>query len=96
FLLPSKGFEYTFNINAAAGKQLVSAKLNGVEIKDDQKYRVTVNNFTASGGDGHVILRDDKGTRIETGLLDLDALIDYFKANAPVKMTNEGRVKAIK
>ena len=96
FLLPSKGFEYTFNINAATGKQLVSAKLNGVEIKDDQKYRVTVNNFTASGGDGHVILRDAKGTRIETGLLDLDALIDYFKANAPVKMTNEGRVKAIK
>ncbi|QYK52367.1 MAG: 5'-nucleotidase C-terminal domain-containing protein [Fimbriimonadaceae bacterium] len=92
-LLPSKGFSYTFDPAAAPGQRLKSASLNGQAIVPTRTYKVTVSNFTVGGGDGHEVLKNAKGTRIDTGFIDLEALIEYFQSNTPVKMTNEGRIK---
>lgn len=92
-LLPSKGFSYTFSPSAPAGSRLKAASLNGQAIVPTRTYKVTVSNFTVGGGDGHEVLKNAKGARIDTGFIDLEALIEYFQSNNPVRMTNEGRIK---
>lgn len=92
-LLPSRGFSYTFDPEAPVGSRLRGASLNGVPIDAAGVYRVTVNSFTSAGGDGHVIFRDAKGERRDTGFVDIDALVAFFEKNSPVRMVNEGRIR---
>jgi 5'-nucleotidase len=88
-LIPSKGFEYRFDNQS---KKLTSTLFNNQPIDPNKRYRVTVNNFTAGGGDGHEVLKNAKGQRIDTGFVDLEALIEYFQANNPLSMS-EVRIK---
>ena len=46
--------------------------------RPDQTYRVTVNSYIASGGDGFSVLQS--GTDVLGGALDIDALTAYFNA----------------
>lgn len=77
----SDGFTYRWDASRPAGSRVLpgSITLNGVALADQQAYRVAVNNFMAQGGDGYTVLKD--GTqRIDTGILDLEAFIDYLAA----------------
>ena len=56
--------------------------LNGAPIDPAARYRVTVNNYLAVGGDGFVALT--QGTAPLTGIYDVDALYAYFQANSPI------------
>lgn len=95
-LIPSKGFSYTINESNPAGKKVSNATFNGTAIDLKKTYRITINSFVAAGGDSHTVLKEAKGYRLDTGFVDLDALIDYFKTNNPVSMTNEGRIKVVR
>lgn len=92
-LLPSKGFSYTFDPSAPPGSRLKSASLNGDAIAPNRIYKVALSNFTAEGGDNHLVLKNAKGTRIDTGFIDLDALIEYMRKNSPLTAKPEGRIK---
>ncbi len=91
----SRGFSYTWNPGNAPGDRVAMAaiKLNGQSIDPKGTYRVTVNSFLASGGDGFSILT--KGTDRRAGEIDLDALARYFKQNAPVKPGPQNRIGVI-
>ncbi len=54
---------------------------DGVVLEPARKWRVTVNNFMATGGDGLAILKD--GTDRVGGAQDVDALIGYLAATLP-------------
>jgi 5'-nucleotidase len=54
-----------------------------------------VNNFLADGGDGVVTLKNSTGYRYNTGILDIDAFIDYLTAHSPLTATTENRVRRI-
>ena len=56
---------------------------NGVVQNPGKTYRVTVNNFMATGGDGFAVLLG--GTNVQGGAQDIDALTAYLSAgyNAP-------------
>jgi 5'-nucleotidase len=56
--------------------------LNGVLIDPAATYRVTVNSFLASGGDGFLVL--PSGTDRLGGVVDLEAIEAYFSANSPI------------
>jgi 5'-nucleotidase len=56
--------------------------LNGERIDPSRSYRVTVNNYLATGGDGFAVLKN--GTAPLYGGYDADALYGYFHANSPV------------
>lgn len=81
----SKGLSYqhTFVPNSSPlGANYVcdgSLKLNGVAIDKAASYRVTMNNFLASGGDNFTVF--NLGTNQLGGDVDLDALEAYFQAN---------------
>ncbi|MBL8060274.1 MAG: 5'-nucleotidase C-terminal domain-containing protein [Chthonomonas sp.] len=84
----SKGFAYKIG----AGGSITSMTLNGNQMVDNAKYRIVVNNFMARGGDGFTSLAEAKGYRVDTGLLDSEALIEYIKKNSPIDTPIEGRV----
>ena len=81
FLQPSTGFGYTWQGDAAAGERVREMQLNGQPIGLQQPYRLTVNSFLAEGGDGFTGLT--RGTERSGGGQDLDALLEYLKADAP-------------
>jgi 5'-nucleotidase len=81
-LLPSKGFFFAYDLSRPAGQRLVEMRLNGKLIDPAGRYRVTVNNFLASGGDNFTVLTEG-GDAADAGL-DLDALEASLKAGATV------------
>lgn len=86
-LQPSVGFAYTWDATAIGAADCATAdavdpatiSLGGVTVDPAASYRVTINSFLATGGDGFAVF--DEGTERLGGALDLDALEDYFTAN---------------
>jgi 5'-nucleotidase len=93
-MLPSAGFKYTWDGSRPCDQRILSVRLttgaatetlvdNGVVANPAKTYRVTVNNFMATGGDGYSTLL--KGTNLLGGAQDIDALVAHmarFKAPA--------------
>ena len=79
-LQPSRGFSYAWDPARPPGDRVIaeSLRLNGRAVDADRHYRVTVNDFLASGGDGFRVLRD--GADAVGGPLDIDALIRFIRA----------------
>ncbi len=77
----SRGLTYTWDANQAPGQRLLrdSVRLNGQPLTSTQQLRVTVNSFLAGGGDDAAVLR--QGQALQPGLIDVDALEAYLKAN---------------
>ena len=79
FLMPSSNVRFTVDRSRPAGKRLVSMTIDGKPLERARRYRVTVNNFLASGGDGFSVLT--RGTDVVDAGLDLDATEAYLKSN---------------
>ncbi len=95
-LYPSVGTTYTYDLSKPVGKRVADVVVAGKPLDLEANYTLAFNNFTASGGDHHDILRDAKGKRVDTGVVDLDALIDYFKAHSPVSAAPTRRLTKAK
>lgn len=75
----SQGLSYAWDEKRPLGQRLVpgSLKFNGAPVEDHQTYRVVANNFLAEGGDNFPEFA--KGAkRVDTQIVDLDALSDYI------------------
>ena len=66
---------------AACADKVGGLTLNGAPIDPATTYRVTMNNFLASGGDGFTVF--NQGTNALGGAQDIDALVDYFDSFLP-------------
>ena len=97
----SSGFTYTWDAAQPAaadpgkGNRVVpgSMKLHGEPIQMDKSYRVTVNNFIATGGDNYTVLT--QGTNVQAGEIDLVAAKLYFRVKGVVKEPTMGRITRI-
>ena len=88
----SNGFTYTWDNAAAIGSRvdIASIKIDGVAISPLASYRVAMNNFLATGGDGFSVFTgctDSLG-----GEIDLDALVAYFEDNSPLSPGPQNRI----
>lgn len=92
-LIPSVGTSYSVDPNQPAGSRVSEIVIAGSPLDLQKTYRITFLNFTANGGDAHAVLKTAKGKRIDTGLIDIDALIDYVKAHSPISPASPKRVK---
>ncbi len=89
-MLPSAGLNYTFDGAQACDARISNLTLSqggvnetivnaaGVVLEPAKTYRVTVNNFMATGGDGFTTFLN--GTNLLGGAQDIDALVAYFAA----------------
>ena len=80
---PSASLTYTYKTSNACGSRILDAAINGIPFVSNglvlnpaQTFRVTVNNFMATGGDGFTVLVG--GTSSLGGAQDIDALLAYF------------------
>jgi len=91
----SHGFTYTYDMTRPTGSKVVpgTIKINNVPIDPLASYRVAMNNFLASGGDGFTVFNE--GTNPLGGEIDLDALVNYFQHNSPVAPGPADRVTRI-
>ncbi|HEY2630402.1 MAG TPA: 5'-nucleotidase C-terminal domain-containing protein [Usitatibacter sp.] len=89
-MLVSAGFKYTWDGSQACGARIRAATLtaggttevlvtNGAVANPTKTYRVTMNNFMATGGDGFGTFL--KGTNVLGGAQDIDSLVAYMRAN---------------
>jgi 5'-nucleotidase len=81
-LVPSEGFRFDYDLSRPKGQRIVAMTLNGRKIDPAATYRVTVNNFLASGGDGFTVLTE--GKVVADGGLDLDAIEEWLKPGRAV------------
>jgi len=91
----SRGFSYVWDHAAVQGQRIKAAevRLGGVPIEPEKRYRVTVNNFLAVGGDGFTIFKE--GTDPHVGSYDVDALDAYFRSNSPLSPTALDRIQRL-
>ena len=81
-LAPSAGFAYAVDMSKPEGSRVSDLRLKGRPISPTGRYRVAVNNYLASGGDG--LSKFTEGTDLtDRGIIDLDALVAWI---APGRM----------
>ncbi len=97
----SNGFSYTWDASKpegaapGSGQRIVpgSMKLHGEVIELDKTYRVTVNNFMASGGDNFTVLQ--QGRNVQAGEIDSVVAKLYFRAKGIVKTPTLDRISRV-
>lgn len=92
-IIPSAGAWYRFDTSKPEGQRVVEAVVGGAPLDPAKTYRVVVNSFMAGGGDGLVMLRDSAGARTDTGFVDVDSLVAYFKSAQPLAVTERNRMR---
>lgn len=95
FLHVSSGSRFVFDPARPSGDRIIELVVAGKPWSATATYRVCTNNFTAGGGDFHDVLKAAKGYRLDTGLLDVDALIEYLRAHSPLDAKLEGRIRRV-
>ncbi len=81
-LTPSANFRFSFDKSRPNGRRILAMTLDGKPIDPARTYRVSVNNFLASGGDNFTLLAAGRDP-VDAGL-DLDATEAYLATNPPV------------
>jgi 5'-nucleotidase len=89
----SNGFAYSWSPTATPHVVPDSVEINGVPVDKSASYRVAMNNFLASGGDGFTVFNE--GTDPLGGEIDLDALVNYFMHNSPVGPGPQNRITQV-
>ena len=90
-LFPSIGFSYTYDLSRPRGSRVIDAQLDGVAIASSTVYRVTMNSFLASGGDGFTTF--SQGSDALVGELDVDALENFLRVNPGVSPPSINRIR---
>ena len=92
------GLCFTYNIDAAPGSRVTSlvrqaadGTCTGSAVDPAASYKVTINDFMATGGDGYPAVMFKATTR---NILDAD-VADYVAAHAPLNPGIEGRINCI-
>lgn len=87
-LIPSRGSSYR-----RQGEKISEILIDGKPLDLNATYRVATLNFIANGGDGVVAWKEAKGYRLDTGILDVDTLIDTIKRLTPLRAMREVRIR---
>ena len=73
-------------IRTVAGK-ITRMTVAGKAIDMNQSYRIAVNSFMASGGDGYPKI-SDHANFVNTGFVDADMLVEYIQYNSPLSVSD--------
>ncbi|MEQ7873031.1 bifunctional metallophosphatase/5'-nucleotidase [Sphingomonas sp. ASV193] len=89
-LAVSQGVSYTVDLSRAPGSRVTALALGGRPIDPAARYRVAMNNYMASGGDGLSALAEGRDL-VDTGI-DVDALIAWIANGRTPPAANRIRV----
>ena len=91
-LAPSAGFTYAVDLRKPEGQRVSDMQLDGKAVEAGKSYRVVLNNYLASGGDGISAFTTGANV-IDRGIIDLDALVAWIaKGQTP---PTPGRIRIL-
>ena len=90
-LIPSANFQVSYDLKRPLGENIVSMTLNGKPIDPNGLYRIAINSFLATGGDGYSVLVN--APTVAQGGLDLDALEHWLSIDPA--MPSGGRLTSV-
>ncbi|EDV25256.1 uncharacterized protein TRIADDRAFT_57018 [Trichoplax adhaerens] len=101
--LQMSGLRVTYNLNNNPMNRVVKveARCNKCNVPsygpliDNQNYKIAINTFLASGGDGYYMFRDNRTSYQITGYLDTDVVTTYVKKLSPINIGIEDRIRFI-
>ncbi len=88
----SSDLKYRFDPKRAVGDRVTKLLYQGKPLAPDAILRAVTNNFMARGGDFMDPLKNANRYRLDTGIVDADALMDYVKGKSPFDLKPEGRI----
>ncbi|UYM18176.1 bifunctional UDP-sugar hydrolase/5'-nucleotidase UshA [Endozoicomonas euniceicola] len=80
-------FSNNVRLTISGGNKLTRLEINGKPVQKDKIYRLSLNEFSASGGDKWPEI-DTNPTFINTGYTDAVVLKEYIQKHAPLKRIN--------
>jgi 5'-nucleotidase len=89
----SHNFTYTWDSTVSTCDKISNMQIDGVDVDMAASYRLTVNNFLAGGGDNFTGFT--AATDLLTGMIDLDAFVDYLIAHSPIAPPTLNRISVI-
>ncbi|WP_425307206.1 5'-nucleotidase C-terminal domain-containing protein [Ammonicoccus fulvus] len=79
----SANVTYTYDESRAEGDRITSISVNGAPIDPAKLYTIGSGSFLIAGGDNFHVIADGTNTR-DSGRVDLEAWVDFIKAEATV------------
>lgn len=74
------GIDYTIDITKPVGQRVTKLQFKGQDVKADQKFRIAINNYRASGGGGYPMFKE--GTRVWASTNEIrDLMASYVQAH---------------
>lgn len=64
-------------------KKIHDIKIKGEPLNLTKKYRLSVPNYSAAGGDGYPVITSHPAY-VDTGFIDADVMKEYFQKNSPI------------
>ncbi|MCW7555188.1 bifunctional UDP-sugar hydrolase/5'-nucleotidase UshA [Endozoicomonas gorgoniicola] len=80
-------FTDNVRLTISGGEKLTRLEINGKPVQKDKTYRLSINEFSASGGDKWPEI-DNNPTFINTGYTDALVLKEYIQKHSPLKQMN--------
>ena len=79
----SDNVRYTYDPDAPNGSRITGVWIDGAPIDPTATFTVASGVFLIDGGDNFTVLREGTNKR-DSGMIDTDAFIDYFRSYSPV------------
>lgn len=73
------------------GDRIINIKFKGKKLEADKIYKVLVNDFMISGGDGFITLKKGKNI-VFTNKSQADIVINYIKDHSPITLKSQDRI----
>ncbi|HUP24450.1 MAG TPA: bifunctional metallophosphatase/5'-nucleotidase [Thermoanaerobaculia bacterium] len=94
------GLHYSFTLGRPVGQRILSAAVTTprggfAPVDTERTYRVVINDFNRTGGDGFDVLRDRAIDPYDDGPILADLVIAYLSRHSPVSPRLEGRVREL-
>jgi 5'-nucleotidase len=91
--LEVSGLEYAWDSRKPVGGRVERVTILGAPLATEGRYRVVVNSFLASGGNGFSVFTEGQNRRV--GAVDLDALVRHLSTNPLFDARVQGRIRRL-
>lgn len=94
------GAEFSVQLKAPMGRRVSALVIRDKDglyqpVHPSRSYRTIVNTFVAGGGDGFASIKNSKGYRYDTGIIDSDAFRDSIEKTGAVRNPTRQRIKLL-
>lgn len=94
-ILQVSGLRYAYDLSRKKWDRVIEVEVDGEKLDLGKIYKVAVNGYLASGLGGYYVVNKAL-KRYDTGLMDLDVLVEYIKNHSPITAQPlEGRIVRI-